>query len=304
MRNKSQQHKPYGLLKQLPVPKKPWNSISMDLIEHLPPSSGFTAILVVVNRFTKQSLFIPTTDTITSQELAQLFILHVFSKHGVPSHITLDRGSKFISHFWQSLGKALNMKLHFTSGYHLEGDSQTECTNQMLEQYLQVYCNYQQNNWSSLLPLAEFAYNNAPSSTTSISPFFANKGYHPNLAIHPEWDLDSSQAQDFVVNLDELHQELCWAILDAQKAYQTSADVWRKPAPKFNIGSHAYVKAQFFKTMRPSKKLAEKFLGPFEILTHPGTHSITLRLPDSMRAVHPVFHVSMLEPASPNTIPR
>ena len=92
----------------------------------------------------------------------------------------------------------------------------------------------------------------------------------------PEQDLASSQARDFVVNLDELHQELCRAILDAQKAYQTSANVRRKPAPEFNIGSHAYVKAQFFKTMRPSKKLAEKFLGPFEILTHPGTHSITL----------------------------
>ena len=153
------------------------------------------------------------------------------------------------------------MKLHFTSGYHLEGDGQTERTNQMLEQYLRVYCNYQQDNWSSLLPLAEFAYNNAPSATTGISPFFANKGYHPNLSIHPEQDLASSRARDFVVNLDELHQELHRAILNAQKAYQTSADVRRKPAPEFNIGSHAYVKAQFFKTTRPSKKLTEKFFG-------------------------------------------
>ena len=64
-----------------------------------------------------------------------------------------------------------------------------------------------------------------------------------------------------------------------------------------------FVKAQFFKTTLPSRKLAEKFLGPFEILAHLGTHSIALQLPDSMRAVHPVFHVSMLEPASPNTIP-
>ena len=53
----------------------------------------------------------------------------------------------------------------------------------------------------------------------------------------------------------------------------------------------------------PSKKLSDKFLGPYEILAHPGTHSVTLRLPDSLRAVHPVFHVSMLEPAFPNPIP-
>src|SRR5882724_11066285 len=79
---------PYGLLKQLPIPKKPWNSISMDFIEKLPHSSSYTLILVIVDRLSKQSLFIPTHDTITSPQLAQLFILHVFSKHGVPSHIT------------------------------------------------------------------------------------------------------------------------------------------------------------------------------------------------------------------------
>jgi RNase H-like domain found in reverse transcriptase/Integrase zinc binding domain len=135
-RSKAKQHKPYGLLHQLPIPLRPWESISMDFIEQLPDSEGFTAILVVVDRFSKQALFIPTHDTITSAQLAELFIIHVFSKHGVSSHVTSNRGSKFMSRFFRSLGKALNMKLHFTSEYHPEGDRQTECVNQTLEQYL------------------------------------------------------------------------------------------------------------------------------------------------------------------------
>ena len=81
------------MLQQLPIPKRPWNSISMDFIEHLPKSDGFTAILVVVDRLTKQSIFIPTYDTVTFADLALLFIQHVFSKHGVPSHVTSDLGS-------------------------------------------------------------------------------------------------------------------------------------------------------------------------------------------------------------------
>src|SRR5882724_7210661 len=104
-------HKPYRLLKQLPIPKKPWNSISIDFIEKLAPSSGYSPILVIVDCLSKQSLFIPTHDTIMSPQLAQLFILHVFSKHGVPSHITCDCGMEFVSHFFQSLGTALDMKL-------------------------------------------------------------------------------------------------------------------------------------------------------------------------------------------------
>src|ERR1700734_2168450 len=214
----------------------------MDFIEQLPPSLGFTAILVVVDRLSKQAIFIPTHNTITSMQLAQLFILHVFSKHGVPSHVTSDRRTEFVSHFFRSLRKALDMKLHFTSGYHPEGDGQTECTNQTLEQYHCVYCNYKQDNWSDILALAEFAYNNAPSATTGISPFFANKGYHPNLTVHPERDLASSRAKDLVVNLDELHQELKSAIAEAQLRYQGPADARRTPAPDFKVGDKVYVK--------------------------------------------------------------
>src|SRR5215472_3728567 len=219
-RAKVPRHRPFGTLKQLPIPEKPWNSISMDFIEQLPESSGFTSILVVVDWLSKQAVFIPTHDTITSPELAKLFVLHVFSKHGVPSHVTSDRRTEFVSHFFRSLGKALEMKLHFTSGYHPEGDGQTERTNQTLEQYLCIYCNYQQDNWSELLPLAEFAFNNAPSATTGISPFFANKGYHPNIIVHPEQDLASSRARDFVVDLDELHTVLKSEIELAQQCYQ------------------------------------------------------------------------------------
>ena len=93
--------------------------------------------------------------------------------------------------------------------------------NQTLEQYLQIFCNYQQDitsycYWYTLLPLAEFAFNNTPSSTTGISLFFANKGYHPNLTIHPKRDLASLRAKYLIVDLDELHQELKATIAEAQ----------------------------------------------------------------------------------------
>ena len=101
------------------------------------------------------------------------------------------------------LGTALDMRLHFTSGYHPKGDGQTKCTNQTLKQYLHVYCNYQQDNWSELLPLAEFVYNNAPSPTTGVSPFFTNKEYHPNITVHPKHDIASSRAHDFAIDMLE-----------------------------------------------------------------------------------------------------
>ena len=215
----------------------------MDFIKKLPLSSGFDTILVIVNQITKQVIFIPAHDTITSMDLARLFILHVFSKYGVPSHVTSDRGSEFVSNFFQSLGTALNMWLHFTSGYHPEGDGQTKHTHQTLEQYLCVYCNYQQDNWSGLLPLVEFAYNNTPSATTGASPFFANKGYHLNITVHPECDIASSWARDFAIDLNKLQSTLKAEISVAQQRYQKSADTRRSPTPDFKVDDKVFVKA-------------------------------------------------------------
>src|SRR5258707_988854 len=272
-------HKPYGLLKQLPIPSQPWESILMDFIKQLPTSEGFTVILVIVDRLTKQLLFIPTHDMVDTPQLAQLFLTHIFSKHSTPGHVTSNHRTEFVSHFFHSLGSLLSMKLHFMSGYHLEGDSQMEQINQVLEQYLCAYTNYQQDNWALLLPLAEFTYNNAMSTTTGISPFFMNKGYHPRLSTNLLAPSLSSEAQCYMVDLDQLHSQLKVLITEAQECYQKAVDHQWMPSPAFRIGDHVYVKVKFFCTTQPSRKLAEKNLGPFEIIGTPGMHSITVCLP-------------------------
>src|SRR5258708_7299482 len=217
-------HKPYSLLKQLPIPGQPWESILMDFIEQLPMSEGFTAILVIMDRLTKQSLFIPTHDMVDAPQLARLFLTHVFLKHSAPGHVTSNCGTEFMSHFFHSLGSLLSMKLHFTSGYHPEGDGQMEQINQVLEQYLWAYTNYQQDNWALLLPLAEFAYNNTVSATTGISLFFMNKGYHLRLSTNLLALSSSSEAQHYVADLDQLHSQLKVLIAEAQEHYQKAAD--------------------------------------------------------------------------------
>jgi len=70
----------------------------------------------------------------------------------------------------------------------------------------------------------EFAYNNALSTTTGVSPFFANKGYYLNITVHPERDIASFRARDFVVDLNELQSTLKAEISMAQQRYQKSTD--------------------------------------------------------------------------------
>src|SRR5260370_21770859 len=92
---KSPRHKPYRKLKQLLIPSRLWSSILMDFIEQLPDSEGFSAILVIIDRLTKQAIFIPSHDMVDAPQVAQLFLIHIFSKHRVPPHVTSDRRSEF-----------------------------------------------------------------------------------------------------------------------------------------------------------------------------------------------------------------
>jgi len=92
----------------------------------------------------------------------------------------------------------------------------------------------------------EFADNNALSATTGVSPFFANKGYYPNITVYPKCNIASSQAHNFAVDLDELQSTIKAEISTVQQHYQKSTDIQCSPAPNFKVGNKVFVKAKFF----------------------------------------------------------
>ena len=83
--------------------------------------------------------------------------------------------------------------------------------------------------------------------------------------------------------------------------YQKSADAQHFPTSDFKVGDKVFVKAKFFQTTQPSKKLSKKYLRPYKIIAQPSTLSFTLCLPESICSVHLIFHMFMLEPAMSNT---
>ncbi|MBW0550064.1 hypothetical protein O181_089779 [Austropuccinia psidii MF-1] len=143
----------------------------MDFITQFPLSNNFDSILVVVDRFSKMAILIPTYGTITPLDLAQIFINHIFSKHGLPDSIICDRGSLFVSSFWTQLCQQLKISRDLSTAFHPETDGQTERVNKILEHYLWMYFSYHHDDWHTWLPLAEFSYNDSEHSSTKESPF-------------------------------------------------------------------------------------------------------------------------------------
>jgi hypothetical protein len=185
-----------GLLRPLPVPERTWKDISVDFITHLPASRGYDAIMVVVDRLSKMRHFIPCRGTCDSEEAARLFMKDVWKLHGLPTTIVSDRGPQFISEFWKHLTRRLGISATLSTAYHPETDGQTERMNAALEQYLRLYVAYLQDDWADWLPLAEFAANDTASETTTITPFFANYGFHPRLGFEPVLPTKNPAAQD------------------------------------------------------------------------------------------------------------
>ncbi|MBW0560645.1 hypothetical protein O181_100360 [Austropuccinia psidii MF-1] len=153
----------------------------MDFITQFPLSNNFDSILVFVDRFSKMAIFIPTYESITALDLAQVFISHVFSKHGFPVSMVSYRGSLFVSSFWRNLCQQLKISRDLSTAFHPETDGQTERVNWILEQYLQLYVNYHQDDWHTWPPLAEFAFNNLEHSSTKKLPFFTIYGRNPSF---------------------------------------------------------------------------------------------------------------------------
>ena len=117
------------------------------------------------------------------------------------------------------LCQLLNIKANLSIAYHPETDEQMEHVNQILEQYLGVYINYQQDDRVNLLPLAKFTYNNMSQSVTMVTPFFANQGLHPKLKVSLE-TVVSESAHQVATDLKELHQYLCNQLTLALKQYE------------------------------------------------------------------------------------
>ncbi|KAJ1573471.1 hypothetical protein NDA11_002271 [Ustilago hordei] len=271
-RYKAPRHRPYGLLQPLATPDRPWGSISLDFIEGLPPSKKYDSktydsILVIVDRLTKFAILAPTHKTVMAKQTAVLLYGHMVRLFGYPDHMVSDRGRQFISGAWKAFAEQMGVKHSLSMAYHPQTDGQTERVNQVIEQYLRMYCNYEQNDWADLLDTAAFIYNNM-----------------------------------YLMDGKERCKYLQEQIREAQRR---SVDQYNRKHKdiEFKVGDMVYINCRNWKTQRPTPKLDTQFAGPYPVQEQVGCRAYRITLPANLR-VHDVFHVSMLEPARTSSLPQ
>ena len=300
---KSSTQAPLGLAHPLPVPRAPWEVISMDFVGPFPPSHGLDYLWVIVDKLTSMVRLVPTTTRVTAKELAKLFLDQVWKFHGLPNTIISDRDSKFVSRFWREIHRLLGTKLLMSTAYHPQTDGSLEQAIHTISSILRAFVSSDQTDWSKKLPQAEFAINSTVSVTTGHTPFELNYGYTPSslrlVATEVSFPGVRAFAEQARVNLMRAHD----AIIESRtrSTARTNSSRCEEKTP-FKEGDLVYLSTENLALPKGrARKLSPKFIGPFRSTeARPESSNYKLALPPDLGRIHPKFHSSLLRPYVPN----
>jgi len=292
MKNRTEE--PAGKLKLSEVPQKTWSHLTVDFITKLPVVAGKDAILVVCDRLSKMTHFVATTEGTSAEGLARLFRDNVWKLHGLPESVVSDRGPQFAAELTKELNQMLGIKTKLSTAFHPQTDGQTERMNQELEQYLRLFVEHRQKDWPEWLAAAEFAVNNKVHTATKVSPFMANYGKELRMGgdIRRKGKVESATV--FVERMKKVQEEAGAALRKTQEEMKRYVDRGRKETELWKKGDRVLLSTKdlVFKE-RPSKKLTERYMGPYTIEEVVSSNAVKLRLPSLMK-IHLVINVSQI----------
>ena len=193
----------------MPTGERPFEEIAMDFVGELPESEGFNVILVVTDRFTKVQDYLPAKTSWTGADVANAYINVIWLRHGLPRHITCDRGPQFASKFYKELNRKLNINLRLPTAYHPQTGGLIERAVQTRKQYLRIYCHDRQNCWRAWLPLAEVAYNTTSPTTHGYSPYRSLYSFDPRtIHVDNHYELSSAAAEEWLDRMPIVHNQI------------------------------------------------------------------------------------------------
>ena len=107
-----------GYLYPLPIPDHPWQHITMDYKSMPADKNGYNMIFVVINWLSKQAISTPCHSTVTAQDMATMFISHIYQYYGAPQTIVSNQGPQFVSQFWKEFCRILGIQLKLLTAFH------------------------------------------------------------------------------------------------------------------------------------------------------------------------------------------
>jgi hypothetical protein len=296
-------HKSHDLLQAFSISKNFKQNWTMNFITDLSSSKHrdivYDSILMIVDRYTKFSLYISSKKTWNAENLTNALIDEIFIKFERFVFIVTNREFFFIFKFWSFLCYHLWIRLRYNIVYHSQTNEQIERQNQTFESYLRSYVNYQQNDWIKWLSIAEYAYNNNLNSVLkqiSFQMMFDSEVKFEDV-IQKNLKIDVFATRNHVVQLSKMRQicETRWkqALDRAKRNYNK-----KRIQIEFKINDKVFLNARNIISIRSFKKLNYKYYDLYTISESINKISYRLNFSSIMKNIHDVFHVFLLELAN------
>ena len=218
------------------------------------------AILVLIDKLIKYAVYISTSKSLNAKRLVDLMWREFISQHDMMRNIISNRDSLFTSKFWSILCWHLDAKRRLSTAFHSQTNDQTKRQNQMLKHYLRVYCNYKQNNWSKLLSMTMFAYNNSVHSAIDKTLNVMLKEYITIFAnafeskISREETLLIAERAQWLRSIKKHLRDLWERVSKQQVDYYNS----NHTAMHFEVSSKIFLRSVNIRIMRLKKKINHK----------------------------------------------
>ncbi|MBW0558728.1 hypothetical protein O181_098443 [Austropuccinia psidii MF-1] len=281
----------------------------MDWVTDLQPGGdrSYNAFLVIVDRFSKTSIFLPCHKDDTAMDTDLLIWNGVVSWSGIFTNIISYRDCKFTSALWTNLHQLFGTKLSFSTGYYPQTNGLAERMIQNLEDMVRRLCAYGlefkdcdgfTHDWFTLLPELELVYKTSINASTNQTPAILEKGWNPKLPqdslrkdlveIHPT-------AGSFKVIVGKAGKNTIRCMKDS---FAYSKDKWEKShaTPDFKVGDLVLVSTTHFNSIKGCKNLKDSFAGPFFIKALHGKNAVEIELYKELSNKNPTFPVSLIKP--------
>ena len=181
-----------------------------------------------------------------------------------------------------------------STAFHPQTDGQTERTNRTLEDMLRRFIGNSHKDWDSLLPMCEFAVNNAWQESVKSTPFYINYGQHPLTPLSTQGETNNPAVEHWEKVFKDEDAKARQHLAEAQERQKRLADLHRKEAT-FEEGDSVLLSTKNLQLKVPgSRKLLPKFVGPFKVTKRIGPVAYRLDLPPSMGNYN-VFHANLLK---------
>jgi len=227
----------------------------------------------------------------------------VFTRFGFPNELVSDNGPAFAAKITKAWKETNGIKEILITPYNPRANGLVERWNSTVIQMLRFYVNHRHDDWDTYLPYVTFAFNTADNPTTKCSPFFLFYGREPQLPLRIQVSKENEKSltqynRDLIRRVEKGREIL---LKTKEELKRKAENYLGKVIPKIKPGDYIMVK-KFTNAPDTSKKLEDKFEGPYLILERSGLNNFVIKKEGTKETIH-TSHIKPYQgrtPATPN----